>query len=123
MNNKDTGVSDLKVSSEEKDGQIRKLEEVIGSKETHINNLDAKLKEKEVQIQSLETSLRNKNATLNYIYHSYGMGALWVCNKMVDKLFPPNTKRRSLARLILKSIRRPDSSNTGPGGHPSEPSA
>lgn len=121
--NKDTYISDLKASLEGKEAQIRKLEEVIRSEEAHINNLDAKLKEKEIQIRNLDASVEKKNATLNYIYHSYGLGALWVCNKMVDKLFPPNSKRRSLARLILKSIRRPDSRNTDPGGQSSGPSA
>jgi 2-polyprenyl-3-methyl-5-hydroxy-6-metoxy-1,4-benzoquinol methylase len=76
------------------------------NKDTYISDLKASLEEKDARIRNLEASVENKNATLNYIYHSYGLGALWGCNKMVDKLFPPNSKKRSLARLILKSIRR-----------------
>ena len=92
---------------EDKDSQIRTFEEMIKTNETYINNLSLKLKEKEIRIQSLETSLANRSTTLNYIYHSYGLGALWVCNKMVDKLFPLNSRRRFIARFILKSMMYP----------------
>jgi hypothetical protein len=81
-------------------------------------SIDSILESKNSQIRVLEACLTSKDATLDYIYHSYGLGALWVCNKLVDKLFPPNSRRRSLARMALKSIRRPDSRNTGPGVTP-----
>jgi hypothetical protein len=78
----------------------------------HTKDLESRIESKDKQIGDLEAILRNKSATLNYIYHSYGIGAFWVCNKMVDKLFPPSSKRRSLARLVLKSIRRSKSRGT-----------
>jgi glycosyltransferase involved in cell wall biosynthesis len=73
--------------------------------QAHIKNLESIIRSKDNQIAVLEASLRDKNATLNYIYHSYGLGALWVCNRMLDKLFPPDSKRRSFVNLALKAIR------------------
>jgi hypothetical protein len=73
--------------------------------QAHTKNLESIIKSKDNQIAALETSLRDKNATLNTIYKSYGLGALWVCNKLADKLFPPDSKRRSFVNLAFKTIR------------------
>jgi 2-polyprenyl-3-methyl-5-hydroxy-6-metoxy-1,4-benzoquinol methylase len=85
----------------------KNLEAIIEDKQTHIGNLEAAISDKDAYIVNLETALKGKGATLNYIYNSYGLGSLLVCNKMIDKVFPTNSRRRLLAKNILDAIKNP----------------
>jgi len=94
-----------------RDWQAREknLEAIIEDKQTHIGNLEVAIRGKDAYIVNLKTTLKEKEATLNYIYHSYGLGSLLVCNKMIDKIFPVDSKRRLLAKTILDAIKNPKS--------------
>jgi chromosome segregation ATPase len=127
IKDKDTHIANLEVAMSDKDAYIVNLEAAIKDKDTHIVNLERQRKEnyrdwqahianlevamsdKDAYIVNLETALKEKEATLNYIYHSYGLGSLLVCNKMIDKVFPTNSRRRLFAKIILNVIKNPKS--------------
>ena len=104
---KDAHISNLVTAARDKDAHISNLVAAARDKDVHISNLEVSLRDKDGQIGDLEDTLKQKQGTLNYIYNSYGLGALLVCNKMVNKLFPLNSKRRLFAKIILNGIRNP----------------
>jgi len=100
----------------EKDRQIESLELGLKEKELYTANLESLIKEKEIDIENLKSELlqkdshiKEKETILNRIYHSYGLNALIICNKLVDKIFPHNTKRRLFAKIVLNALRHPTS--------------
>jgi glycosyltransferase involved in cell wall biosynthesis len=97
----------LRTIIEDKQTHIGNLETVVRDKDAHIGSLEAAMRDKDVHIGSLEATVSEKEATLNRIYNSYGLGALLICNKMIDKLFPFNSKRRRYAKTILNTIKTP----------------
>ena len=97
----------LRTIIEDKQTHIGNLETVVRDKDAHIGSLEAAMRDKDVHIGSLEATVSEKEATLNRIYNSYGLGALLICNKMIDKLFPFNSKRRRYAKTILNTIKHP----------------
>lgn len=111
---KDSQIKDLESEVLQKKSQIEALEVGLKEKEAYIANLESQLKEREVDIEKLRLELiqkdslaRERELTLNRIYHSYGLKGLVICNKLIDTIFPFNTKRRLFARLILNLLKYP----------------
>jgi SAM-dependent methyltransferase len=55
----------------------------------------------EARVTELEQSLEERDAELARIYGSHGWKALLVYYRIRNKVFPPNSKRRILARLVF----------------------
>jgi radical SAM superfamily enzyme YgiQ (UPF0313 family) len=66
-----------------------------------------KANQKDAEISSLERLVRDKEAALNRIYASYGWKALLTFYRLIEKIFPINTKRRLLAKILFKLITHP----------------
>jgi arylsulfatase len=98
-------VGNLEKTLQDKERYIQNLEQVLKDKMLHIENLEAIRKDRETHIGNLEAVIKQKEATLNRIYNSCGLGALLVCNKMIDLIFPINSRRRLLAKIILNAFK------------------
>ena len=75
--------------------------------ETCVRGLEAAIREKDSHIQYIESVLKEKETALNNIYKSRGWKALLIFYKLIEKIFPMNTKRRLIARVIFKAITEP----------------
>lgn len=73
-------------------------------RQREIESRDEGLRQKETQISQLVGAVRDKEAALNNIYNSSGWKALLIYYRWRDRLFPINTKRRLLAKVILKTV-------------------
>ena len=62
---------------------------------------------KDAQISFLERVAGDTEATLARIYGSYGWKALLIFYKLIEKIFPVNTKRRLIAKVIFKAVTEP----------------
>jgi len=76
-------------------------ETLFRQKDAQISSLQRVSNQKDAQISSLERLAREEEAALNRIYASYGWKALLICYRITEKLLPPNSKRRMLAKLFL----------------------
>jgi glycosyltransferase involved in cell wall biosynthesis len=65
------------------------------------------IKDKDVRIKELEEQMRDKDETLNLIYTSHGWRALLVYYRIRDGLFPVNSRRRLLLRLVWIVVTNP----------------
>lgn len=65
------------------------------------------IKDKDVRIEELEEQMREKDETLNLIYTSHGWRALLVYYRIRDGLFPVNSRRRLLLRLLWIVVTNP----------------
>jgi len=107
LQDKEQHIENLEAIRKGRETHIGNLEAALRDKDAHIGNLEAMVRDKDAHIGRLEVTVREKEATLNRIYNSYGLGALLICNKMIDKLFPFNSKRRRYAKTILNTIKHP----------------
>jgi 2-polyprenyl-3-methyl-5-hydroxy-6-metoxy-1,4-benzoquinol methylase len=82
---------------QQKDAQISRLKRVVREKQVALYQRDA-------EISSLERVVRSKEAALGQIYASYGWKALLTFYRLIDKIFPINTKRRFTAKVIFKIL-------------------
>ena len=83
------------------------LKAIIEEKQTQLGNLEAGIREKDNHISNLGDLIRQKEAALNHIYSSHGWKALLIYYRVRDKIFPANSRRRSFAKRIFKSIINP----------------
>jgi len=93
------------------DIHIAELEKYLNSKDAHIGNLeqhikecDEYIKEKGKHIETLQSEIKKKREELEAIYGSNGWRFLTRYYAWRDKIFPPDTGRRLLARRILRSV-------------------
>ena len=107
LRDKDTRIHHLETELKENVFQTESLERALNNKDTQIRAIESVIEHKDIHIGNIETTLIEKEAALNYIYNSYGLGGLWVCNKMIDKIFPQNSRRKLIARMILNAMRHP----------------
>jgi len=80
----------------------------------HINKVSAKRilsygshladKNKGPYIRTIEALLAEKETALNYIYNSHAWKALLVYYRIMDRLLPPDSRRRRSARLLLNAF-------------------
>ena len=107
LRDKESHIGNLERHIGNLEAAARKKETLVADPELPIGNFEAVLREKDSRIELLQKTVESKEATLNYIYFTYGLGALWVCNRMVDKLFPHNTRRRLFASVLINTIKNP----------------
>ena len=117
---KDTHIGNLEAARREKDIHILNLEAAIRDKDTHIGNLErqreenyrdwqvsdknlkAIIEERQTHIRNLEATIGEKEALIQYIYSGHGWRLLTKYYKARDRLLPPGTKRRVVAKFIWK---------------------
>jgi SAM-dependent methyltransferase len=64
--------------------------------------------EKDENIRNIESLLKEKEIALNRIYRSRGWKALSIIYRLIEKIFPINSKRRLIAKVIFKAITEPE---------------
>ena len=96
-----------------KDQQINSLAAALRNKDAHISNLEAAIKDKDTQVCNLEAAIRDKdaqvenlNSALNNIYKSHGWKVLRAYYRVMNSLFPHDTRRRRICEWGLKGFRR-----------------
>ena len=75
--------------------------------QTAVETLELKLSVKDEHINNLTDQLEAKDATLEAIYGSHGWKGLLTYYRITNKIFPLNSKRRMLAKVILNVISNP----------------
>jgi len=107
MNQKAIQISYLEGVGREKEAEIDHLKAGMAEKEKEVGSLKETINQKGSQISYLESVIREKEAALSGIYASYGWKALLIFYKLFEKIFPIDTKRRLLAKVIFWTILRP----------------
>jgi len=102
---------ELETHSKELETHSKELETHSRELGTHVKSLESAIMAKDVQIDILEANakrledcIKNLNGTLSNIYNSHGWKILLVYYRMLDKIFPYDTKRRRVCKKILKSV-------------------
>lgn len=101
---KDARISHLKGTVRKRGDEIKRLEVGLAESEREIWSRNEDLRQKETQISQFEEVVSDKNAVLNHIYNSSGWKALLIYYRWRDKIFPINTQRRLLAKVIFKTV-------------------
>jgi len=104
---KEKEVGSLKEIINQKDTKVLELEGLLSEKDGFISNLESIAKDKDAQIANLEGMLGEKEATLNHIHNSHGWKTLVIYYRLRDKIFPIDTKRRLLGKVIFNVLRKP----------------
>jgi len=105
INAKEQATQLLTIQMTEREQTVQALMAQIAERDGQIANLKQDLTEAEV----LKAALSEREAALNNIYGSHGWKALLVYYRLRERIFPINTKRRALAKLIFRLLCTPRS--------------
>jgi glycosyltransferase involved in cell wall biosynthesis/ubiquinone/menaquinone biosynthesis C-methylase UbiE len=99
---KEAEAEGLRAGLAEKEGDLGGLKETVSQRDSKVSELLVTLSGKDVEISHLEDVVREKESILNHIYNSYGWKVLLICYRLMEKIFPVDTKRRSFVKTIFK---------------------
>lgn len=81
--------------------RIAELQETVQTQKGIIENLQEVIKARDMELILLENTANVKEIALQNIYNSRTWKALSESYKLVNRLLPPNSKRRAMAGKIL----------------------
>jgi len=109
---KEQELAKIQNESQQKEQELAKIQEEIQQREKkisyyekEISNKDELLEEKRNELKNLQTEISNKAFELATIQNSFIYKRMKKLSNFIDKVSPPGSKRREVARLSIESTR------------------
>ncbi len=106
---------DLEAAVTEKDAAIRRLETAVREKDARIDAIERSARERDRQTDGIRHALEEKDAYIQSIHAGHGWRLLTKYFSMRDKILPQGSKRRTVAKTLLRAFSRRSNPSVRPG--------